>query len=178
MEFRYEVRVPKDRVAVVIGKKGVTRRLLSKKLDVKLRVEADEGLVVIDSDDSLKLMVAKDVIKSIARGFNPNIALYLIKEDFMVDFIDIADFVGAKKNQLERVRSRLIGTEGKARRNLSNLADCDVVIYGKTISIIGKHQYVAILRRAVETLISGNKHASVYRWLEERTHKLRREERS
>ena len=176
MDFNYEVRVPKDRVAVVIGTKGATRQELIKKLKVSISIDSEDGMVQLKSDDGLKLMIAKDVVKAISRGFSPEVALKLIKEDYFLDLIDITDFVGDKKNQLARVRSRLIGREGKARKTIGAIADCDVVVYGKTVGIIGKHQYVVMVRRAIETLIAGNKHGSVYKWLEEKSVALRKAE--
>ena len=167
MEFDYEVRVPKDRVAVVIGKEGATRKELVSKLKIHIFVDSEEGIVTLKSDDGLKLMIAKDIIKAIARGFNPEIALKLLNEDYFLDVVDITDFVGDRKSQFDRVRARLIGREGKARKTLAAISDTDVVVYGKTVAIIGKNQFVVLARRAVETLIFGNKHGSVYKWLEE-----------
>ena len=176
MEFNYEMRVPKERVAVLIGKGGETRKLLVEKLDVGLSIDSQEGIAELTADDGLKLMVAKDVVKAIARGFNPEVALKLLHEDYFLDIINITDFVGDKKNQLARVKARVIGREGKARKTMAVVSDCEVVVFGKTVGIIGKYQYVSLVRRAVETLISGNKHGYVYKWLEEKCVELRKQE--
>jgi len=177
MQFDYEIRLPKERVAVLIGTKGETKRLLMDKLDVKLSIDSKEAIATLESDDGLKLMIARDVVKAISRGFNPEIALKLLHEDYFLDIIDITDFVGDRKNKMDRVRARVIGREGKARKQIALVSDCDVVIYGKTVGIIGKHKYVALVRRAIETLISGNKHSYVYKWLEEKCSNLRKEEK-
>ena len=43
-----------------------------------------------------------------------------------------------------------------------------IAIYGKTISIIGKWDNVMLAKQAVEKLLLGSKHSTVYKFLEER----------
>lgn len=160
--------MPKGRIGVIVGVKGQTKRLIEKKLDVKLRINSDDGLVHVISEDSLKLMIAKDVVRAIARGFNPDIALMLLNDEYSFDIVNISDIIGNSKSRLLTVKSRIIGSEGKSRKNISRLTGVEIVIYGKTVAMVGPTEKVAVTRRAVEGLLMGRKHATVYKWLEDR----------
>jgi ribosomal RNA assembly protein len=166
MEFSYDLKMPKSRIGVIVGKKGCIKRLLERKLNVSISIDSHEGIVYITSYDSLKLMIAKDVVKAISRGFNPDVALNLLNDDYSFDVVNIPDVIGNSKSRLLIVKSRLIGTDGKARRNVERLTGVDIVVYGKTVALIGSTEKVAIARRAVEGLLMGRKHATVYKWLE------------
>ena len=47
-------------------------------------------------------------------------------------------------------------------------------MYGKTIGIIGEAEKVMLARRAVESLLAGATHTSVYKWLEKKKRELER----
>ena len=64
------------------------------------------------------------------------------------------------------MKSRLIGTDGKTRKTVELLSNTKIVIYGKTISIIGDYINVGVARKAIELLLIGKTHATVYKWLE------------
>ena len=67
-----------------------------------------------------------------------------------------------KRNALIRIRSRLIGTGGKAKRNVERLTNTRITIYGKTISIIGNYEDIDRAREAIGKLMSGSPHGNVY----------------
>ena len=73
-----DIKIPKVRVAVLIGKKGVTKRLLQKKLSVKLIISPEGDVEVIG--EPFEMMVAIKVVRAIGRGFNPKIALLLMND--------------------------------------------------------------------------------------------------
>jgi ribosomal RNA assembly protein len=72
------------------------------------------------------------------------------------------------RKRLKRVTSRLIGTRGKARRNLERLTQTHISVFGKTVSIIGKYEDAERAGHAIEKLIDGFSHRSVYEFLEKR----------
>ena len=165
-EFRYELKIPKERIAVLIGVKGTVKKELELATNTKIMVDSKEGDVFISGEDALNLYNAKEIVRSIGRGFNPEIAKLLLKPDYAFDLIDIEQFT--KSENIKRSKGRLIGTEGKARRTIENLTDCYLSIYGKTVSIIGSAENVVIARRAIEGLLKGSKHGNIYKWLEKR----------
>ena len=86
-------------------------------------------------------------------------------QDYIFEVVELRDFV-KNKDQMPRVKGRIIGQEGKARRVMEELTDTNVCVYGKTIGIIGLGENVAIARRAIESLAAGSQHSNVYKWLE------------
>lgn len=166
-EFREETTVPKARVAVLIGVKGATRKAIEKRSHTKVRISAD-GFVSIEGNSALEIMVVKNIVEAIGRGFNPNLALELLKEENSYELINIEDYIG-KNKALERIRGVVIGKEGKARKNIEKLTGVHLSIYGKTIAIIGSAEKVAIAHHAIEMFLTGAKHSTVYRFLETKT---------
>lgn len=164
-EFIQELKIPKERVGVLIGEKGRDKRRIQKRLDVKLDITSD-GEVIISGKDGLNLFIAENVVKAIGRGFNPDIALMLQKDEYAFELIDITDFSGKSQKKLVRLRGRLIGSDGKARRIVEDLSETAISVFGKTVGIIGLINNVAISRKAVESLLSGSQHSTVYKWLE------------
>ena len=76
------------------------------------------------------------------------------------------NYAGKSKNDLIRLKSRIIGTEGKARKTIEKRTNTNISIYGKTVSIIGGRQGVQVAKRAVENLLRGSQHNKVYSWIE------------
>lgn len=168
-----ELRIPKSRIAVLIGVKGKTRYIIERKTKTKLKVSSKEGIVEIDGDDPFNVYNTEKIIKSIGRGFNPEVALMLVDEDNCFELIDMTMFSGKSKIKLSRMKSRLIGTNGKCRKTIEMICDVHICIYGKTVGIVGKIENVQIARIAVQDILNGAPHGPVYKTLEERMSVLR-----
>ncbi|HLC58011.1 MAG TPA: KH domain-containing protein [Candidatus Nanoarchaeia archaeon] len=164
--YQDELKIPKDRIAVLVGVKGSTKRDIEKKTNTKIKVDSKEGDVFIFSEDSLAIFTAKLIIQAIARGFNPAIALKLLEEDYCIEIIDITAFSRKSKKRLQVLRARLIGSQGKARKLIEQLTNTDIEVYGKTTSIIGLHHDVMLSKQAVLNLLQGSKHGNVYAFIE------------
>jgi ribosomal RNA assembly protein len=161
-----EVKIPKERIAVLIGEKGNDKRRIQRRTNTKIIISSKEGDVLIEGEDSLNVVIARDIVRAIGRGFNPDIALALSNEENSFELLNIQDFVGKAKNQNIRIKSRLIGTNGKCRRSIENLTGTSIVVFGKTVGIIGTIEGVSLARRAIEKLITGSPHNKVYKWIE------------
>lgn len=107
-----------------------------------------------------------DLVKAIGRGFAPHRAMRLLDEDEYLEIVEIGDFVGKKSDKLSRMRSRLIGTNGKTRRIIEDLTGANVSIYGSTVALIGNSVQLPVAKKAVEMILRGSEHATVYRYLE------------
>ncbi len=166
-EFSYELKIPQDRVAVLIGEKGETKKEIQSQTKTELNI-SKEGDVTITGKDSLLLFTTREIVRAIARGFNPKIALFLLQTDYTLEIIDIKDFAGKSKSDLIRLRSRVIGKEGTARKEIERLTNTNISIYGKTIAIIGETTQVFNARQALTLLLQGSKHASAYHFLEKK----------
>ncbi|MBC7128263.1 MAG: RNA-processing protein [Thermoplasmatales archaeon] len=160
------VKIPIDRVGVLIGKNGETKSSIES-YGLKLEVNSSIGEVKIESEDKIREMEAENVVVAIGRGFSPEKAILLFNEDYYLEIIDIRDWVGKKENHIRRLAGRVIGKNGRAREIIEELSGAYVSIYGHTIGIIGKIENLQIAKKAVEMLLEGANHSTVYRFLEE-----------
>jgi|SRR3989338_3273812 len=164
-EFSYELKIPQERVAVLIGTAGETKKEIEQQTKCRLDI-TPEGEVTVNGEDALSLYITKDVIRAIARGFNPKIALLLLKTDYALEIIDMKEIAGKNQNTMERLKGRVIGTGGKSRHEIEHLTDTHISVYGKTIGIIGEVMQVSLAREAIAMLLSGSMHKTVYHYLE------------
>ena len=164
--YQEELKIPKDRIAILIGKKGLIKKRIELRTKTKLKIDSIEGDVIISGDDPVQVYDTKNLIRAIGRGFNPDIAFSLLNEEILLEVIDIQEICGKSKNKQLRAKARVIGTEGKSRHLVERLTNTDISVYGKTVSIIGNAENAFLARRVVEMLLHGSKHGNVYFWLE------------
>ncbi len=171
-KYFYQLKIPKSRIAVLIGKEGEIKKQIESETKTKISIDSKEGDVSVVGEDGLSIYSAREVINAIGRGFNPNVALLLLKGDYVFEKIDITEHAGSK-NAMTRLKGRIIGSGGKSRKLIEELSGSYLTIYGKTIGIIGEPENVALSRKAIEMLIKGSMHSTVYRWLEKKGKELR-----
>ncbi|MBS1267236.1 MAG: hypothetical protein MAG795_01208 [Candidatus Woesearchaeota archaeon] len=172
MEYQHGLKIPKNRIAVLIGTKGVVKRKLEQSTNTNIFVDSDEGDVLVKGEDTIKVYQAQEIVKAIGRGFNPDTAMLLLKQDYGFDILNIKDYISNPK-QIKRLKGRVIGSKGKSRRTLEELTKTYISVYGKTIGIIGEVSNVAFARRAVEMLLEGSMHATVFKMLEKARRSIR-----
>jgi ribosomal RNA assembly protein len=119
---REEVRVSQDRIGVLIGKAGATKKSLEEKTGSRISVDSKEGIVVVEGEDAEGVISAVEVVRAIGRGFSPE---------------QIEDMTGTA-----------------------------ISVYGKTVAIIGGVERVKTARTAVEMLLSGVPHETVFSFLD------------
>jgi ribosomal RNA assembly protein len=170
------IKIPGDRIGALVGPEGHVKTAIEKKLSVGLHVDSESGDVQVTlsptAKDPTSLFRAREVVTAIGRGFSPSHAFRLLEDDETVlEVIDLRESVGRSQSDQKRLKGRIIGKEGKTRRIIEELSEANISVYGHTISIIGKVDQAAIAREAVQMLIGGSLHGTVYRFL----HKKRRE---
>jgi ribosomal RNA assembly protein len=161
-------RVPEDRVGVLIGTGGATRRSIARSTGTEVLVDATEGEVRITSPDSepMAALRARDIVLAIGRGFSPERAQRLLKDDTYFQVLDIKFTTGHRdKAGLRRIRARVIGRAGRARARIEELSGCSVSIYGSTVALIGKEDQLDRGVRAVQLLLRGSEHSTVFHLL-------------
>ncbi|WP_136688988.1 KH domain-containing protein [Halorhabdus amylolytica] len=168
------VKIPQDRIGVVIGEGGETMREIEERAEVRLDIDSETGQVAVESvGDPVTALKGPDIVKAIGRGFAPEDAFRLLEDDMiMFDVIDI-DAAARNPNDLKRIKGRLIGENGRTRELMEELTGAAVVIYGSTLSIIGGPEQVDAVREAVEMLLDGAPHGSVYSFLERRHNEMK-----
>ena len=169
MSFEKLIRIPEDRIGVLIGKSGNVKSEIEKKCLVSLEIDSDSGEIHILSSGNItdiKPFKAMEIITAIGRGFSPEKAMLLLVGDNILHVMNLQEFVGKSTDQMERIKGRIIGEKGKARTNMENLTNTLISIYGKTVSIIGSPNQLKNTIDAISSLSSGSMHGSVYSKLE------------
>lgn len=161
-------RIPEDRVGVLIGPGGRTKQAIAAATATDIEVDADEGEVRLAGPDTdpISVLKARDIVLAIGRGFSPERATRLLREDTFLAVLDIKLATGHhEKSALRRIRSRVIGTRGRARTRLEQLSGCSVSVYGSTVALIGKEEQLDRATRAIELLMKGSEHSTVFHLL-------------
>ncbi len=157
--------IPEERMRLLRESRLVFNRKLRDFFDVKISVN-DE--VEIEGDEPLTVMRTKEVMKAFGRGFDFEDALDLVDEDYMLEMMVMTEFSGKSRNRRIVLKGRVIGSGGKSKKIIEKYSGAKIVVYGKTVSIIGKWENVRLAREAVGMLLRGAKHTTVFRMLEER----------
>jgi len=180
--MRY-IRIPKERIGVLIGKDGETKKTIERISQVHLEIDSEEGDVAFneqDAKDPLIPLKVEDVVRAIGRGFSPENAFRLFGEETELFIFDIYDYVGKKESHLVRMKARVIGREGKTKRVIEGLTSGILAVYGHTVAVIADFESIDIAKKAIDMLLSGSEHPTVYRFLEremKRYHLSRRVQR-
>jgi len=170
------LKVSRERIGVLIGPEGKTKKTIEKMLSVELQIDSETGGVTImlaeNAEDPSLLFRVKDVVTAVGRGFSPEHAFRLIRdEEAVLNIIDLRAIFGRSESDIRRVKGRIIGMNGKTRRIIEELTETDMVVYGHTVALIGNIEQVQAAREAILMLIKGSQHSVVYRFL----HRKRRE---
>jgi ribosomal RNA assembly protein len=173
------VKIPKERVGILIGPEGKVKQGIENKLNVKLDVDK-EGSVTITLPENIPdpsvFLRAKDLVTAIGRGFTPETAFRLIRnEDDIFDMIDLRLIFGRSESDIKRVKGRIIGSDGKTRKLIEELTEADVVVYGHTIGIIGSFEEADAARNAVQMIVEGCQHHTVYSYLQKKRTELKKQ---
>jgi ribosomal RNA assembly protein len=174
------VRIPKERVGVLVGPEGKVKQNIEEKLNVELQIESEAGGVTImlaeKAEDPSVVLRAKDVVTAIGRGFSPEHAFRLIRnEDAIFEVIDLRDIFGRSESDIKRIKGRIIGMNGKTRSLIEELTDANVAVYGHTVGIIGNFEQAEAARGAVQMLIDGSQHHVVYKFLQRKRSELKKQ---
>ena len=173
------VKIPKERVGILVGPDGKVKQYIEDKLQVRLDIDKEGTVTVVLSEkctDPSLLLRAKDVVTAIGRGFTPESAFRLIRnEDDIFDMIDLRLIFGRNESDMKRIKGRIIGTEGKTRKLVEELTEADVVVYGHTVGIIGSFEEADAARNAVQMIIDGCEHHTMYNYLQKKRTELKKQ---
>ena len=164
------VKIPVERVKSLCGKGNETLDMLKRVCKVEIIADPD-GEIEIEGEP-VDEFFAKDVVKAIGRGFDPNVALKLLKDNYVLKIINLREFANSR-DSITRIKSRIIGTDGKTKSIIESDAECDLSIYGYTIGIISTLDTADIAVGAVVKLIDGASHSGVYSYLEKARRRLK-----
>ena len=169
-----------NRIAVLIGKGGQTRKMLEEASGAKLDIDSRTGEVMAvweEEPDPVVRMKMPDVILAIGRGLAPSRAVQLIRDDIFLRMYDIREWVGRQPNQTRRMRSRLIGRNGRILSLSEEISNCEMAIRGSTVWTIGAQDGIPLAAPAIEGILSGSEHSTVLHGLEQDRKRLRMQSR-
>jgi ribosomal RNA assembly protein len=170
MNFQHTIKIPKERIGVLIGKGGRVKQQIEKRCGVKIEIDSETGDTMImgnKSVDHLEAFRAIEAITAISRGFSPERAYRLFDDDELIfQQIDLHDYAGKSPNALERIKGRIIGEGGKARRMIEELSGAYISVYGHTVCLIGNFREVKLATDAITMLAKGSMHKTVYNMLQ------------
>jgi len=169
VETKINTVIPRDRIGALIGPEGTVKNRIERAFNIRMTVNSESGVIELvpneDNNDPVSLLKAKDVVTAIGKGFAPEKAFILFDDDKVLDVLDLRDLFGRSETDIQRVKGRIIGREGKMRRMIEEMTDASISVYGHTIGMIGGYDAVYTAREAVEMLIKGKQHATVYKFL-------------
>jgi ribosomal RNA assembly protein len=176
------IKVPGERIGVLIGKKGAVIERIKQECRVKVEIESETGNVIVEYDSRTLYegnpFKALEIISAIARGFSPERAFKLLHEDVVFQLLDMRDYVGNSQSSMSRLKGRIIGERGKSRRTIEELSGADVSVYGHTVGFIGIFEAIRVAVEAIILLSRGSSHKSVYAMLQNYRRKLKQEKMS
>ena len=176
------MKVPGERIGVLIGKKGVVVERIKQECRVNVEIESETGNVIVGYDSRSLLegnpFKAFEIISAVARGFSPERAFKLLHEDVVFQLLDMRDYVGNSQNSMSRLKGRIIGERGKSRRTIEELSGADVSVYGHTVGFIGIFEATKVAVEAIILLSRGSSHKGVYAMLQNYRKKLKQEKMS
>ena len=167
MMFDKTIRIPVDRVGSVVGKSGRTKLWIEEKCYVNLDIDSRSGEIHVSTDEKISNpLLAVDLIQSIAHGFSKVRASNLLDEDKFLSIIDLTQYYKKSSHSISRIKSRVIGQNGKARQVMEELSNTNISVYGHSVSIIGSFEQIKLVENAINLLISGAQHKTVYALLQ------------
>ncbi len=153
------------RIPVFIGKEGSVKEKLEKEFESKIEVDSKTGEVEVISENAINSFVLGHIIEAINLGHNPENTFYLKDEHYVFDIIDVKPLVRDSK-RLTSVMGRIIGKEGSTRKAIEEITKCDLAISDSIVSVIGPFENVQLVHEALDMLIKGASHKSIYSYLE------------
>jgi ribosomal RNA assembly protein len=150
-----------------------TKSRIQKELKVKLTNKGHN--IFIDGKPEDEFLALK-VLEAVNLGFSVDSALQLKEEDIILQSLNIKDLT--KRNDLDRVRARIIGTNGRTLKTLDNLTNCDLSLHDNQIGIIGDTEEIEDAIQALTSIIQGSKQSNVYARLEKQRKKKRLEDKN
>ncbi len=167
---RMHVKVPLERLPVIIGKEGTTKNEIMSKTGTLLTIDSENSMVIIEPEapgvPPINVMKAADIVKAIGLGFTPEEAFSLLDEDNVLVVIDLKNLLGDNQNTLKRIKGRIIGEKGRARRTLEEMTGTKIVVGKYHVAIIGSYERAMAAKKAIEMLAEGRQHGTVYRHLD------------
>ena len=134
---------------------------LEKQLSIKI---TNKGKNLFISGKPEHEFIALEVIQAINLGFSVTRALLLKDENANLQTLNIKSI--SNKHNLEEVRARIIGKQGRTLKTLNKLTNCVISLQDNQVGIIGDVDDMEDAVQAITSVIQGSKQGHVYGRLE------------
>jgi rRNA processing protein Krr1/Pno1 len=140
MSYQRTLRIQKERIGAIIGKKGLIKDEIEKKCKIDIQVDSEYGDVVLKSKttdplDILNINKGLEVILAISKGFSPEKAFNLFTEENTLEIIDLREFV-------ETVQIPRKPTNWRKRKIEENYRGIDRFLYFNIWSLCRDNRHV------------------------------------
>ncbi|MBU0586619.1 hypothetical protein KJ780_03835 [Candidatus Micrarchaeota archaeon] len=149
------INIPVQRVSNLQDAKARLEELTNTKINI-----SEEGQIILQGDSASEFFL-KDVVKAIGRGFDPKDAEILFKDDYSLEIVDLKDVCRNEKD-LQRVRGRVIGEEGKMKTEIENATDSKLCIYGWTVGVIAPLDTMVYALKAIDKIMRGSQLTTIF----------------
>ncbi|MDT7860647.1 MAG: KH domain-containing protein [Saccharolobus sp.] len=122
--------------------------------------------VIPKGQNQYEALKAVSVIRAIGLGFDIETAFKLLSDEYSLEVIDLKTLIGNNPDSIRRIKGRVIGESGKTKKIIQEYTGVSISIYGHIIGIVGPHEQVQIAKKAIELLIEGKEHRTVYKFLD------------
>ena len=139
------------------------RNKIERELNVKI---TNQGRNIFIEGPAENEYLCLRIIEAINLGFSLEKALSLKNEEVILHVLNIRDIT--RRKDLERIRARLIGTQGKTKSNMEKLSDCLISVHDNWVGIIGEVGCIEEAIISLRLIIQGSKQGNVYARLEKK----------
>ena len=150
--------------------KKIDEKVLEKicnELDVKIKKDEDSYII---EGEPYKILRAKLIFQALGKNFEVEDAMLLSSDEYFFETLNIKEFTRSR-NRMIQLKGRIIGKKGKVRKRIEELTNTKISVYGNTVSIIGKYEDILLAKKAIEMLLEGRKHSTVFFFLEKEVSK-------
>ena len=159
------------KILIVDSLKKIKKSIKRVEEKIKIKVHTRKGNQVVVEGNEVNEFLVENILRAVDFGFDVEDALLLKNDDFSLSFIDIKEHTHRKN--LKEVRSRVVGTQGKAKRTIEELTGAAMVIHNNKVGIIVDSDHLDAACQGIISLIQGSKHGNVFSYLEKQNAKLR-----
>ncbi|MEM3372603.1 MAG: KH domain-containing protein [Candidatus Anstonellales archaeon] len=162
MKVKESVLLPKKRYELLLNNSKI-RLHYEEVCEVIVNFEKD--LIITLEGEADKVFFAKTVLEAFAKGFGMKTALKILTKDYSYRIINLKEF-GKNANSLRRIKGRIIGKNGKAKKTIERLTNCKIIVKEKKVAIIGPGEDIEDANESILGIIEGKKHSTIYSILE------------
>ena len=104
------MKIGKNRIAVIIGKNGETKKSIEDHLGIRIIIDSRTGdceikpIIEHPNYNPLNVYAAEKILNAINRGFNPIKAMKLLEETFDLEIFNLYNILGKSEKKIKTPR--------------------------------------------------------------------------